>query len=168
MHTSRSTHHNRITQVVIWLADYPPEVMGRHSLSAIHNNTERRRIVYRFFYSDRDVCWHLFGGREGVAGNTIHTPGVRATWKYDCGGEYTAVFVMSSCSHNGVCRRSPAEVKSIFHTIFLSLKGLPVISGPLLHSCVHFIWMKIFESCFNRTGFMCLVIWLAFPFVWLE
>lgn len=80
MHTSRWTHH-RITQVVIWLADCPPppsEVTGRHRLSAIHNCAERRCIVSRSFCSDRDVCWHLFGGRQGVTESRTHTPTCKA------------------------------------------------------------------------------------------
>lgn len=51
MHTSRWTHHNMITQVVIWLADCLPEVTGCHGLSTIHNSTEWRCTVSWLFCS---------------------------------------------------------------------------------------------------------------------
>ncbi len=152
MHTGRCTHHNRTTQVVIRLADCPPEVKGRHSLiSPLSITAQSGDALYLDFSVLTEMCVdsYLVDGRESR--ETQYT--LQAyTPKQKCGGDcdekYTAVYAISCCYHKGVCRCSRTEVKNKFYGISLSFfsnfpldcERLPVISKPLVHSyCASFI-----------------------------
>lgn len=118
VHTSRCTQHNRITQVVIWLADCPPPgVMGRHGVSAIHNSiTARSRDARHLPLADKYVCWRVFGEREGDVGNTLQTHEARET----------VVEENTAADEKSTCYAAPLGLKTILWYFWNR------ISGPFL------------------------------------
>lgn len=135
MHTSRCTHHNRIAQVVIRLADCrppPPKWRARHSLvSPVSITAQSGDALCLDFSVLTGMCVdiYLVEGRESR--ETQHTLQACAPQRKcggDCGGEYTAVYGISSFYHKGVCRYGRTEVKNNLMVFLVLFSPIPISS----------------------------------------